>query len=135
MSLIKWTNNYSVGIKEIDNQHKGLVNLLNELFNAMRVGQANDVLGEIINQLIRYAQVHFATEEKYFDEFNFELANEHIEEHRQFAEKVVDFKKEFDGGNIVLSMEVFNFLKNWLTDHMLGMDQQYKQCFLENGLK
>jgi hemerythrin len=135
MSLVKWTDRYSVGVEEIDNQHKQLVSLLNDLFNAMRVGQANAVLGGIINQMIRYAQIHFATEEKYFDEFGFEFAADHKAEHQQFVEKVVDFKREFDKGNIVLSMKVFNFLKSWLNDHILNEDQKYRQCFHENGLR
>jgi len=60
MSIMKWNDAYSVGVEEIDNQHKGLVNNLNELFDAMSIGKANDVLGKILDQLIRYAQIHFA---------------------------------------------------------------------------
>jgi len=134
MSIMKWNDTYSVGVEEIDNQHKGLVDLINHLFDAMSVGKANDILGTIIDQLILYAQVHFQTEEKYFDEFDFEFSDEHKDEHNSFAEEVVEFKKGFDAGNIVLSIEVFRFLKDWLVNHMLGADQKYKQCFQENGL-
>lgn len=135
MSMFKWNENYSVGVVEIDEQHKGLVRNLNELFDAMSVGKANNVLGGILDKLIRYAQVHFATEEKYFDEFDYEFSDEHKDEHQRFAEEVLEFKKSFDAGSIVMSLEVYRFLKDWLINHMLGEDQKYKTCFLEHGLK
>lgn len=134
MSIMKWNDTYSVGVEEIDNQHKGLVNILNELFDSMSIGKANDVLGKILDQLIRYAQIHFATEEKYFDLFDYEFSDEHKDEHQRFAEEVVAFKKGFDAGSIVMSIEVYRFLKDWLINHMNGEDQKYKQCFQENGL-
>jgi len=135
MSIMKWKDTYSVGVEEIDNQHKGLVSTLNELFDAMSVGQANDILGNIINKMIRYAVIHFETEEKYFDEFDYALSDEHKDEHDRFKDEVQHFKVGFDAGNIVLSMEVFKFLKDWLINHMMVEDQKYKQCFQENGLK
>lgn len=134
MAIIKWIEEYSVGVKKIDDQHKALVKLLNDLFDAMSVGKANDVLGEIINKMANYAQLHFSTEEKYFDDFDYEFSEEHKNEHRKFIEEVAGFKKGFDAGNIVLSMEVFQFLKNWLTRHILVSDHKYVRYFKEHGL-
>ena len=132
---MKWIDDFGVGVEEIDHQHKDLINMINELFDAMSVGQANDVLGEIINNLIRYAVIHFDTEEGYFDQFDYEFSEDHKEEHRKFKEDVGKFKEGFETGNIVLSMEVFKFLKNWLINHIIGEDQKYKECFRENGLQ
>ena len=63
MELIKWTDKYLVGIKEIDNQHKGLVVLINELFNLMSQGKAKDNMNEIFIHLTEYTKKHFYTEE------------------------------------------------------------------------
>jgi len=135
MAFIKWNDQYSVGVEEIDNQHKGLVKLINKLFDAMSEGQANNILGEIINEMARYTQVHFATEEKYFALFNYPESNVHIDEHQKFVAEVIKFKTQFDNGNIILSIEIFRFLKNWLVNHILVSDKKYSQCFITNGLK
>jgi hemerythrin len=139
MVFIKWNEQYSVGIEEIDNQHKGLVKLINKLitklFDAMSEGQANNILGEIINDMARYTQVHFATEEKYFARFRYAESDTHIKEHLKFIEEVIKFRTQFEAGNIVLSIEIFRFLKNWLVNHILVYDKKYSQYFIANGLK
>ncbi len=135
MAFITWTDAYSVGIEEIDNQHKGLVKLINKLFDAMSDGQANSILNGILNELTKYTQVHFATEEKYFALYDYPESAEHIEEHLQFVNEVLKFKAQFEAGNIVLSFEVFKFLRGWLVKHIQGSDKKYSQCFIANGLK
>ena len=135
MAFIKWTDQFSVGVVEIDNQHKVLVKLINKLFDAMADGQANIILNEILNEMARYTQVHFATEEKYFAAFNYEGSEAHIDEHQQFIDTVMKFKTRFEAGNIVLSLEVFKFLKSWLVNHIQGSDKKYSECFIANGLK
>lgn len=135
MAFINWTEQYSVGVTEIDNQHKGLVKLINKLFDAMADGQANKVLHEIIEELVKYTQVHFATEEKYFVSFNYADTEAHIAEHNKFIQEVAKFKAQFEAGNIVLSFEVFKFLKSWLVNHIQGSDKKYSECFITNGLK
>jgi hemerythrin-like metal-binding protein len=134
MSLIIWTDEFSVGVVEIDNQHKGLVKLINKLYDAMTYGQANKVLREIIQELVKYTQIHFATEEKYFVKFDYEDSEAHIEEHHEFIASVQKFKEGFEAGNIVLSVDIFKFLKGWLTNHILGSDKKFMKCFNENGL-
>jgi len=134
MTLITWTDEFSVGVIEIDNQHKGLVKLINRLFDAMTYGQANKILKEIIQELVRYTQIHFATEEKYFAKFDYPDSEVHIQEHQKFIETVAKFKEGFEAGNIVLSVDILKFLKNWLTNHILASDKKFRQCFNENGL-
>lgn len=134
MSLITWTDEFSVGVFEIDNQHKGLVKLINKLYDAMTYGQANKILREIIQELVKYTQIHFATEEKYFEKFDYEESDDHIQEHQKFIEAVAKFKEGFEAGNIVLSVDIFKFLKNWLTNHILGSDKKFTACFNNNGL-
>lgn len=134
MSFIEWKNEYSVGVFEIDNQHKKLMNSINKLFDAMKQGKANSVLGQIITELVFYSQTHFQTEEKYFDLFNYENTAEHKSIHKGFIAEMAEFKAGFDSGKITLSLEVFNFLKMWLDEHILGEDKKYEDCFKKNGL-
>ena len=71
MSFIKWSEDYSVGIEKIDMQHKKLVSYINELHDAMKDGQSNSVIGDILNKLVKYTKEHFSTEEEYMQKYNY----------------------------------------------------------------
>jgi len=135
MALIEWTDNFSVGVVEIDNQHKKLVEMINELHHAMKEGRGNSQVGNIINQLVDYSIYHFKTEEKYFDKFDYPLSKEHKEIHKDFIEKVSIFKGDFENNEVMLTIDVLNFLSNWLREHIMGNDMDYSDFFIENGLK
>ncbi len=134
MALIEWSDEMSVGFDEIDAQHRKLVGLINELNEAMSEGKSKQVMGNIIDELIEYTDTHFSTEEKYMREFDFEGLGEHKRVHDSFVEKVKDFQAKFEDDKLLLSVEVMNFLKDWLTEHIAGLDQEYRDCFLEHGL-
>lgn len=135
MALIDWNDNLSVGIGVIDQQHKQLIAIINELNDAMKAGKSKDVLNSIIVKLIQYTQMHFATEEKYFAQFNYPETEPHKAQHAQFVQKVSDFKKKFDETQIGLSVEIMNFLCDWLKTHIQGTDKKYTACFTAGGLK
>lgn len=134
MSLLKWKTEYSVGVQEIDNQHKKLVELINKLFDVMKQGRANAVLGQILNELSSYAFSHFKTKEKYFKLFDYVEAEKHREIHQTFVKEITKFKNAFDAGQITLSIRIFAFLKDWLHNHILGEDMKDVDCFAKNGL-
>lgn len=71
MALIQWDDSFSVKVAEIDQQHKRLIVMINELHDAMKQGKGKDALGKIINGLISYTATHFDTEERYFDQFEY----------------------------------------------------------------
>ncbi|MBE9502856.1 MAG: hemerythrin family protein [Proteobacteria bacterium] len=135
MALINWNDNMSVNVAEIDRQHKKLIDLINELYDGMMAGKSNEVLGKVLNELIKYTAEHFSTEERYFEKFNFPGALSHKDDHAELVKKITDFKTTFDAGKMVLSMDVMKFLKGWLTNHIQGTDKKYTTCFNENGLR
>jgi len=135
MPIITWTDSFSVKVVEIDNQHKKLVEMINRLYEAMKVGKSKDVMGEILDNLITYTATHFKTEEKYFDLYHYPEKETHKAEHEKFVETVTKFKNDFESGNAIISIEVMNFLKEWLTNHINGSDKQYTKCFNDQGLK
>jgi hemerythrin len=135
MALINWDDSFSVNVVEIDGQHQKLVGMINDLHDAMKQGRGKDVLDKIINGLIDYTGYHFRTEEKYFDQFGYPDANSHKEEHMDFTKNVSDFKEGFTAGKIGLSMEVMDFLTNWLQNHIKIVDKKYGPFFNEKGLK
>lgn len=134
MSLINWDDSLSVKVAEIDSQHQKLIDLINQLHELMKAGQGKDAISPILNELTSYTVTHFSTEEKYFDQFIFEESSTHKSEHKKFVDKVSAFKTDFDAGNANLSIELMNFLRDWLINHIKGTDQRYVKCFTENGL-
>jgi hemerythrin-like metal-binding protein len=133
--MLQWDEKYSVGITSIDNQHKELFKHLNNLLEAMKQGQANDVISQIILKVEQYAVNHFQKEEYFFQRFNFHGSAEHISEHQDFKNKIVSLKSDLKSGKITLTFELLNFLKDWIDHHILIVDKQYSECFRQNGLQ
>ncbi len=134
MALLTWDSSYSVGVKAIDEQHKKLFNLINDLFDAMKAGNGKGVIAEIIQELTNYTVYHFGYEEKLFEKFGYPDTAAHNKEHQNFVETVSKFKKEFAEGSVLLSMEVMTFLKNWLQKHIKGTDQHYTVFLNKHGI-
>jgi hemerythrin-like metal-binding protein len=132
--FFKWTERMSVGSVEIDQQHKKLVNMLNELYQAFIEKEHKEKIGSILDQLIDYTRVHFNTEEKYFTLFNYANKDKHIAEHQVFRKKVDEFIIKYKKNNGSLTYDVMNFLRNWLNNHIMDSDQQYIECFAKNGV-
>ncbi len=135
MALIDWNDTYSVDVTEIDQQHKKLVSIINELNTAMKERKAAETMGKTIDELIDYTVTHFIVEEKYFDKFNYPETVSHKKEHDDFINKIKDVKKSFDKGSLMLSIDIMNFLKDWLINHIQGTDKKYSSFFNEKGLK
>jgi hemerythrin len=135
MALIQWDNSFSVSITEIDKQHQKLIAIINDLNESMKQGRGKDVLSQIIGDLFTYAGEHFAHEEKYFDKFGYPAAASHKIEHANFVKKVTEFKNGFNNGQLALTVEVMHFLKDWLKNHIQGIDKKYGPFLIEKGLK
>jgi hemerythrin len=135
MPLIQWNDSLSVNVSEIDKQHQRLVQMINELHDAMLQKKGVSVLGPLVDGLIKYADTHFKEEEKYFVRFAYSETAAHKKLHADFVTKVLDFKKKFEANTVGLSMEVMTFLSNWLQGHIKGEDKKYTACFNANGLK
>ncbi|MCP4543163.1 MAG: hemerythrin family protein [Chloroflexi bacterium] len=134
MEFFKWNDEYSVNIKEIDQQHKHLVEMLNELFEAMKSGQGSSVTGEILTKMVDYAATHFIIEEKYMTQYEFPGYTEHKTEHEAFIAKVLNLLKRYKKTPTFLSVETAGFLKEWLQTHILGTDKLYGPYLNEKGV-
>lgn len=131
MALLNWHPNYTVNVGEIDKQHQKLIEMINSLHEGMKAGKGKEVLGNILNDLVKYTEFHFRYEEKLFEQYVYPETLTHKRQHSDLVNQVLDYKQNFDSGKSVLSMEVMNFLKIWLTDHIVGSDKKYSG-FLNN---
>jgi len=131
---VQWEEKYSVGVEEIDKQHKDFIVIMNNLYEAFSTGKGRDELEVILNDIIKYKENHFATEEKYFDLYQYENTEEHKAEHKKLKDKVDAFYEEFKTGKADITADLMDFLENWLIDHLINQDQKYVSCFKNNGL-
>jgi len=125
MPLMSWSESYSVQIPGIDNQHKQLFSLINQLHEAMAKGQANEEMGRILQELINYTKTHFAAEEKLLQSKNYPELSAHQAQHRQFTDKIIQFQRDFNAGKATLSVGLMTFLRDWLSSHILQTDKRY----------
>ena len=132
--FILWSEKYNTGIKKIDDQHKKLVAILNSLYESFIDRTTNEKIKEVIQEMADYTEYHFAFEEKYFKEFNYENAEEHIKEHQYFIDQVKDFQRSMEEGKVSVTFKLMNFLRSWLIEHINGTDRKYIALFKEKGL-
>ena len=122
--FIEWNDNMSVGNPAIDRDHKMLVQYVNEMHAAMATGKGKDLLGVILGKLVKYTQEHFGREEIIWKAGHYVDFNKHKQQHVDLLHTVADFKKKFDSGSVALTLDVMNFLRDWLTNHILKSDKE-----------
>ncbi len=135
MALINWTNDFSVKVKEIDEQHKVLIGFLNDLHDAMKVGKGKKVIDEIIDGLVEYTVFHFGHEENLMKKTGYSECSLHLQEHKKLIESVTKYKSDLKNGNMTSSIEIMNFLKDWLTNHILKTDKKYSAHLNSKGIQ
>lgn len=135
MNPFEWNVNYSVDIESIDNDHKALFGIINQLFSAMTEGKAMELVKETVQQLENYSKTHFQREEIFFKTTNYPGFAEHKLQHDLFIEKVKGFKKEISEKNTHLSIEILGFLRDWLINHIKISDKQYKDHLKKYGIR
>lgn len=134
MPLFEWSEKYSVNIKVCDEQHKCLIELLNNLHAAMKQGKGKEVIGGVLNELAGYTVYHFKTEEDLFIKHGYSEYAGHKNEHDILTAQVVGIKGKYEKDQSIVTIELMQFLKNWLNDHILGSDKKYGQFLNGKGV-
>jgi hemerythrin-like metal-binding protein len=135
MSLFNWTPKMSVGIAKIDKEHQGLFDIMNQLHEAMLAGRGNDVFRPVLANLAQYTRVHFGDEEALLRLHSYPRLAEHLKLHETFRTKVGELETQVKGGSVALSVPTLDFLRDWLSKHILGIDMQYKDFLASKGVK
>ena len=123
--LMPWGPKLILGIDKIDEQHKELVSLINQLHKSMKLKKGRQKSGEILKGLADYTVYHFGFEEELFEKYDYPETAEHIKIHKDLVTQVVDFKIQFEEGRATLTMDLMNFLTDWLKNHTLNTDKKY----------
>ncbi len=134
MPFFTWNASFSVGVKEMDAQHQKLVEMINRLHDAMRSGKGSQELGPILYELVDYSTFHFSAEEKLLTTHGYPALLTQKGEHDGFTKKVKGYREQYQQGKMVLSIEVLNFLKDWLAHHIQVEDKKYGSYLNGKGI-
>jgi len=135
MALFKWNETLSVKIKSIDEQHKKLIDMINDFYDNIINRTNNENMSKLISSMKHYTLVHFTAEEKYMEYYEYPEYEKHKKEHETFIVKVTEVEEKLKSGKLVLSLEMTMFLKDWLKKHIQGTDKKYSDFFISKGLK
>lgn len=127
MALLTWNDRLSVGIREMDQQHKRLVDLINQLYDAMGMGKGDNVKSVVLNDLLTYTRVHFAAEERLMEKHAYPHFARHKQLHDELTEQVLHLNERLETGQMVASVTLANFLRDWLQTHITQEDKKYGQ--------
>ena len=125
MQLLAWEERFSVGIREFDQHHKILFEMINSLIIAKEENSGPEVLKNTLEQLHNYTIFHFAAEESMMEYFNCPGLEEHQVEHQELLADVQKYRDKFAQHELVEIDEVLNFVAGWWLDHTLGQDMLY----------
>jgi hemerythrin-like metal-binding protein len=125
----------SVGVSVLDDDHKKMVAMIDELFFGIKEGHGKDSLGKILDRLTAYTVEHFKREEQFFALTEYPDAALHTAEHADLTKRFLAFRKKYESNPTdALVVEMANFLWNWLVDHDLTFDKKYGPYLNSRGI-
>ncbi|BHH83977.1 bacteriohemerythrin [Desulforhopalus sp. 52FAK] len=125
MDIFKWRESYDTGVSVLDEQHKKLIELINKLYRVMRDRESEAVIKDVLEEMSKYAEYHFAEEEKLLKDNNYPGYENHIALHQSYREKV---KSLMDGAGMEEDKQMkatYIFLRQWWMEHIVGEDKKY----------
>lgn len=130
---LTWQDNFSVGVKELDRQHKRLLELINDLSDKNPDHSINNCFA-VLNELIKYAQLHFATEESLMATHGYNDLHSHQNDHEAFTERIFELNQKLTSQGADIFPDLIIFVTEWYISHVLGTDKNYKNHFEAKGV-
>lgn len=136
MKAVEWTDDLSVGVEVIDEQHKMLIQHLNNLTNAIEQHHGPDKIGATLGFLIDYTECHFSSEEGYMATHGYPELGAHRVQHGQFKTTLSNLEEDFqeEGPTHDLADSIDTLLVNWLINHIRGVDVKFGDFLESNGI-
>ena len=129
MEKICWKDEYSVGVEKIDRQHRHLFEIINKLIDHSGTSGDSGLVSETLTEMLNYAKEHFTTEEELMQEYGYPEIEQHKEQHIYFFKTTAELSINALNNQSMVSREIVEFLKLWLTLHILKCDMKYKEFF------
>lgn len=135
MAFATWDQSYSVQVQRLDAEHQQLFSIINQLHEGMKAGRGSQVMERVLQQLLGYTEQHFSDEEALLRQANYAELASHVAQHRAFTTRIREFSQAYQSGAGALSVEMLDFLKNWLSQHILAADQRYTSALNQQGIR
>jgi hemerythrin len=135
MPVIPWSNMLSVGVSQIDAQHRVLVDLLNQLGDVVQGGVASWDQSAVLAELVRYTNTHFRDEEALMLQNGYADLASHEQQHHDLVKAVTDMVARHAHGEQPKAEELVVFLRDWLTAHIMGSDRLLGQALNARGVR
>lgn len=124
MAFIKWEENFSVGVEELDDQHKKMIDYINDLYTAIKEGRDRKDQEKLLFELAEYARIHLNREEEYFDKYGYPKKEEHKKAHEIHREKIAELEKNKD--KALSTEKTAEYLREWWLNHIKVLDKEYQ---------
>ncbi|HYQ38481.1 MAG TPA: bacteriohemerythrin [Pseudomonas sp.] len=135
MTFMPWTSELEVGITQIDEQHRWLVDKTNQLYDRLASAEPDTAeIAEVLDGLMDYTVNHFIVEEEIFQRLGYPQTEEHKAQHDRFTAQIMDLLQRHDSGERSGS-ETLELLADWLTHHILKVDKAYVAFFRDHGVR
>ena len=128
MPRIVWTEEYSVGVPKLDDQHKKWIAMINEMHDALMSADIEGLrqIGEkTLRSIMEYGEQHFADEELYMEECGYPCLEEHRTMHQVFRHQTVRNLDRIHKGEVILNRDIMQEMLAWLSSHLLVEDKKY----------
>ncbi len=135
MQPIPWKEQFKVGVEKIDEQHRHLLDIINQIIESIEKNSEWKTTATIIDSLINYAYNHFSTEERYMMESGYPELQEHVALHLEFIRKVFAMSEEVTLKGAVVQREMLSYVTSWYTNHVLGVDRKYMPYLEAKGIQ
>lgn len=129
--FLEWDEKYSVKVESLDNQHRIIFDIINELSEAIENGKEYLVLDGILDSMESYAKIHFLSEEKYMEDCHFPGLDEQKKQHQFFIRSVGEYRKKLKDDVVHLPEDIGEFLSSWWSSHILVQDMKYSSFSAE----
>ena len=135
MPLMTWRDEYSVGVTEIDQQHRKLVNLINQLQTAVDYSTGEEFEREALDELVDYTKTHFSYEEDLMEQHGYPDFEPHRAQHQKMIKQVDEVLAEYAVDKEAAMNDALDFLREWLIKHINGTDKEYSSFLISKGVK
>jgi hemerythrin-like metal-binding protein len=135
MPWISWEAELSVGVKELDDDHKQLMGMLNEIHESAAAGRNDQELSDLVEKMVANTKAHFEHEELLLAKAGYPDAPAHFQEHDWMIAKALSVQAAFRCGSAsTLSAELLSFLRDWLIHHIRDVDKLYGPSLNASGI-
>ncbi|MBC8555888.1 MAG: hemerythrin family protein [Candidatus Brocadiales bacterium] len=132
--MIKWEDRFSVNVSKIDEEHKFFILIINKVIVAKQGNNKHEKISDALNEMTAYALSHFKSEEAYMLDLDYPEYQQHKEEHKEFIKTTVSFCKRVMNRDNNIIDDLFEYLGQWLVEHIQGTDKKFTECFNKHGL-